>query len=409
MKKLELLGLSVITAALIVSTGCSSDDDDGDSKPSAPAEISKGVELNTSVTRNAMALLGTSMDDMPDLSAARLTPKLSILKVAKSSDSENTTGNFPCEVSGSVTVTRTSTSTGDEESYPEKSWSNEEQTTYTLNDCVDNYSGVNFAGDALNEVLMIGTVQFSEYEGYNSDTNRSKSSSSLSDHYSAIFQSSSTKATITEIIDYNESDEMEFDGPSNSVDINATTEYRVNGTYERYHTDTNGARIAGIGERGVYGDYVSSAERIVTSAKKSTATLYQNGFFSEYETNSTGEHVVYGKYFNNYRVETVKVGDESNITMSGTVGGKCLGGSVTVAVNPVIQENPILYPDLGPNDPALPYAGKATLTGSNTATVTFSVNSSDKTKTRATVQVDDGLSIPFENWSSLAKGECQDD
>jgi hypothetical protein len=420
MKKFELLGLSLITAALVMTSGCSSDDDDGKSGPSAPSEITQGVELNTSATNNAMALLGVAMDDMPELAPARLTPRLSALKVARSSGSENSTVTYPCEISGTYTITNNSKSTGDSDKTPPESWSEESHNSKTYDNCVDNYSGVNFSGDALDQVVRNGVLSaesnidedgdegeeadigfMDDYAEYNSDTNRSKLRNSLNMSYSEIYRSSTTEATITSTYDFAFSVTSEFDGTdADRKDINITDSLSVNGSVEKYQTNAAGERVAGVGERIIYGDYKQVSERLYVPAR-STGTLHINGFYTLYETNSTGEHLIEGGYFNNYHVESVKVGDEQETTISGTIGDTCLGGSITVAVDPVIKDNEVTYPD------QLPYAGKATLKGSNTSTVTFSINSGDPTKTQATVQVDDGPLTQFDDWASLATGECE--
>ena len=400
MKKLELLGLSVITAALIVSTGCSSDDDDGDSGASAPSEITKGVELNTSVTNNAMALIGSAMDELPSLAPARLASRLA---ASRSSTSENYTRTYQCDISGSRTVTRTSKTSGDKDNKPNESWSYEAEETVHYDNCVDNYSGVNFVGDVLDEMVTDGVDSSREYGEYNSDTNRSKDNFSYNYKYSEIKRSSTTQATITVTYDDNMSWEAEVDGTNYSADdVNFRSSYSMNGSQELYHTHENGKRVAGVGNRVDMGHFMMSGERVHTPAK-TTSTLTRDGFYAVYETNSTGEHVVAGAYYNNYKVTAVKVGDEQTTTMSGTLGGTCLDGSVTVSVDPIIKDNDVLYPD------QLPYDGKATLKGSNTSTVTFSIRSDDNTKTQATVQVDDGPLTQFNDWNTLATGKCQDD
>ena len=408
MKNIELLGLSLITAALVMTTGCS-DDDDKDSGPSAPSEFTKGVELNTSVTTNAMALISSAMDNaMSKLAPSRLAPKMSATKIARSSESENSSITTPCEVSGSYTYERVYTTTGDHEDQPDESWSEKRHNSISYDNCVDNYSGVNFIGESLDQVVRNGVGwdegPIDSYREYNKDSNRSKQEISGSMNYSEVYRSSTTKATITTLFDLSYRQKIAYDGTDlDRDDINISHETTENGTMELYQTNAAGERIAGVGERVVYGDIRFTGEQIAT-ASKTTTVSDMNGFAAAYETNSTGEHVVSGKYYNNYHVGTVKVGDEQNTTVSGTIGGSCLGGSVTVAVDPVIRDNEVIY-----GEDQLPYAGKATLTGSNTATITFSVVSETPPKTQATVQVDDGPLTQFDDWASLATGECQDD
>ena len=403
MKTLELLSLSVITATLIVSTGCSSDDDGDGSGASAPSEITKGVELNTSVTNNAMALLGSAMNELPDLAPARMASRLAALQVTRSSNSDNSTRTYQCDISGSYTNTSYTKTTGDRDDKPKESWSYEHHWSVTYDDCVDNYSGVNYVGDTLDQSIRDGVLDGSEYSEYNSDTNRSKDNYSSNRSYSIIYRSSSTEATITNVYDDNMSWQAEAEGTDLYGDnVDFTGHFTLNGTKEMYHTNTSGDKVAGIGTREVSGGFSISSERVYTPAK-ATSTLAMNGFTTQYETNSTGEHVIEGEYYDNYKVTAVKVGDEQTTTMSGTLGSTCLGGSVTVSVDPIIKENDVTYHD------QLPYDGKATLKGSNTSTVTFSVRSDDNTKTQATVQVDDGPLTQFNDWNTLATGKCQDD
>jgi len=404
MRRLELVGLSVITAALVLTAGCSDDEDNKSSGVSAPSEITKGVELNTSVTTNAMgAVLKTIINDLPDQAPARLISKRA-KQIALSSGSSNSTITTPCEVSGSITVSNTTTESGDRDDKPEEGWTYEQHIDITYDNCVDNFSGVNFVGDALDEEFGNGTEQYVTYSEYNKDTNRSRDNFSSSTDYSIVQRSSTTEATVTRTFQDNFSGEMVTDGMNfGADDVNTSTNWTESGKSEFYHTDVNGNRVPGIGTRDE-SDLHATSEHIYTTAK-STSTLYINGFVASYETNSTGEHLIEGEYYNNYNIESIKIGDEEEITVSGTIGGSCLGGSVTVSVNPVIKSNDVLYPDLGPSNPALPYAGQATLTGSNTATVTFSVDSSDNTKTQATVKVNETQSV-FTDWNTLATGKC---
>jgi len=402
MKKMELLGLSVVTAALIVSTGCSSSDDDSSSGPSAPSEITQAVEMNVSVAQNAMALVSNNVNSLPELAPARVHARLAALK-ARSSEIGSGTQTYNCDVSGTYTEEWSYKTTGDVDTEPNKSWSQEDNYSESYDNCIDDYSGVNFVGDELDERIKNGIYEYHAYSEYNSETNQSKGSYSSSNTVLKVKRSTTTKATITDMSNDNMSFEITYDGiDEERTDINATIAYSLNGTAdEMYHTDASGAKVAGIGERRVE-NFMFSSERVYTPAK-STAKLNINGFNTQYDTNSTGEHVIDGAYFSNYHVENTKMGDEETITISGTVGNKCLGGSITVSVDPIIKDNDILYHEL-------PYSGNIVLSGSNKTAIEFSVDddtASPKT-TKATMSVDDGPATVFTTWSTLATGKCQD-
>ena len=398
MRKMYLVSLSVAAAALIVATGCSSSDDGGDAGLSAPAELTQGVELNTSVVTNAMALFGGTMDSLPDLAPARFAA----MRIARSSSTENESSTQSCDINGTRTITTVYKETGDKSAKPNENWSEEFTEIETYDNCIDNYSGVNFVGDALDERLTKGSSTYIEYDSYSSDTNQSTSRFSGKVNVSEIKRSSTTKATITSNTNDNFSSEATFDGlDDEATNANFKDSFSYYGTSEMYHTNANGDRVAGVGER-IDLDFKETSERIYTVAK-STSLLDFDGFIAVYETNSTGEHMVYGYYANNYHVARTKEGDEETTSISGKIGGSCLGGSVTVTVDPIIKENDVDYIEL-------PYAGYVTLQGSNKATIEFSVADDTLTPqtTQAGVTVDGNPQVQFTTWNALAAGECDD-
>ena len=132
-----------------------------------------------------------------------------------------------------------------------------------------------------------------------------------------------------------------------------------------------------------------------------------NGFWAYYDTNASGVESLNGfDYYNDFKLEADMSGSEENLSISGTMGTTCLGGTMTFATNPVVQQNQDDYFDgddsHGSN--VLPYTGVFSVSGGgHSATVTFEHNASNYTT--ATIAAPDG-NATYDRWSDLAVGAC---
>ena len=407
MKNMELLGLSVVAAALIMTTGCSSSDDSSSpaSGPSAPSEITTPVELNSSSVRNAMALLtSTRFSSSPERSAAF---------EAKFGSSANTgsksgTDTYDCEITGTQTDTwskswsnssYSSWGNGDEST----SWKSEGSGTTTYNNCTSYSNGTTHDGNSTNIRIRNGSSSYNYVNSFDADTNRSLESNSNSDNYTTSYEDNESavgyKYTYAQTYSYR----SEWSG--NDYEWNTHTgvikdSRNVNGTRQR--EDLNDTGDVYYGYREVSGDLQLASEYENGVYETSTA----NGFDTRYDTNTSGEFLTYGSSYSNFKFNLTENGDESNITVSGTLGSTCLGGSVTYATNPVVQENQIDYfagDGVTNGNSVLPYTGVLTLTGAGSSTITFSHD--DANNTSAVISASDG-DLTVDTWNDLAIGTC---
>lgn len=400
MKKVELLGLSAVTAALIM-TGCSSDDDK--SGATAPSEISGVVEMNATSAKNAIYALTDGGASMTARRAARqaLAAKLA---PAQASGSDNASYTYDCDISGSYSYTYASNYTGNYGSG--ESWSNDYAYSYKYNNCVDNYSStitIDGVAEPVTQRSYNGTYSYTGHNEYNADTNMSKDSYSSSDNYTQSYEhnETSTSRLYTYNTTYSSTGESEGEGWSGSADATFKYTWSDNGEYSRL--DTNSTGSLRYGYKYIYGNQTGSEEGV---QDYSHGTYTENGFYANYDINDSGEFEFdYGYNYDHFTMTYSEAGNESNNTVSGGYGDECLGGTVTFATAPVVQENQADYFDgddsTGGN--VLPYAGGVTMTGTSTASVAFT--SDDTNHTSALLSVG-GSDENLTRWSDLAVQNC---
>ncbi len=404
MKKVELLSLSAVTAALIM-TGCSSDDNNkGGAIP--PSEISGVVEMNATSAKNAIYALTNGGASMTARRAARqaLAAKLA---PALASGSDNASYTYDCDISGSYSYTYASSYTGEPwNSGNGESWSNDYAYSYNYNNCVDNYS-TTITIDGVNEPVTQrtynGTYAYTGHSEYNADTNMSKDAYSGSDNYTDARENNETLTSrvYTYNTTYSSTGESEGEGWTGSADATYKYTWKQNGEYSRLDTNSTGSIRDGY--KYVYGNQSGTDEGV---QDYSSGTYTENGFYTRYDVNASGElEFDYGYNFDHFTMTYSEAGNESNNTVSGGYGDECLGGTVTFATAPVVQENQADYFDgdglTGSN--VLPYAGGVTMTGTSTASVAFT--SDDTNHTSALLSVD-GSDENLTRWSDLAVQNC---
>lgn len=401
MKKVELLSLSVVTAALIM-TGCS--DDDSSKGASAPSEATTPIEINSTTAQNVAALLrNAGGGPMAPAKSEQLASIKTRVAALKASGSDSGTDTYDCDISGTWTSAYSSTWTES----PDGSWNSTYTGTDSYKNCVDNYSGTNDVGDDLNMRVQNGTYKWSNTGEYNSDTNRSKDSWSATNNMVDSRENNETSASRVYTSSDSYSATEEADGEYiYASNVTRSYSYNVNGEYKRVDTNTSGDVVYGY--RYEYGNMTQTQEEIMDYdlMEYVQSTISANGFYSDYDTNSTGEYLADSAYFKNFVMSWSSDGaNEGNMTVSGTVGESCLGGSVTLATAPVIQENQVDYFDgsdaTGSN--VLPYAGTLSMTGSATATLSFDAD--DTNHTTATVSIGDNNDT-YTGWNTLAVGAC---
>ena len=411
MKRIELLTLSVVTATLIVATGCSSDDDDKKaSGPSAPQESAAPVELNESVARNAIALITRDNNSMMLPSAAR-GPDRNI--------SNSGTTIRDCDISGTVTTTYVHTETD----LGNASWSEVDAGDQTYDNCVDNSGNPSF-----DTMTRTGTYSYRHEKTYDAETGLTTEIYKDDGHSTSISENNNTQHSYTDNYSMTEESTIVYIdngklapkanlmGPGFSPRTTVSAYFSLNGEDKWVMTDDTGKIVDGgktvAGAFNTTIEYVYDGSRHKVSEKSST-----NGFISHYDINSSGdENLTSSSYFKDYVVHwyvpdngSGSDGDEEAIKISGTIGDLCLGGSITIATDPTIFSNQVKYKDKDDNhgDDVLPYAGAQQISGSNTLTVGFEHNAT--LNTSATVTIGSESKV-YGSWAELLAGSsCAED
>ncbi len=404
MKKIELLGLSAVTAVLIM-TGCSSDDNNGGAV--APAEITAAVDLNSSTLKTAIYMLRSiSNNKLP-------APQLATATTTTGGGHENNSYTYDCDVSGSYTETYTYSWDGvqdaDHGDELGMSWSWTETETTTYNNCLDEYAYTNnYSGDLMTHRLRTGSYSLEKTNSYDLDTNTSKQTNVWSDNYSYAYENNESEATMIYIYNQNRTRTSVWAGESYRdtyyLADGASYNYQDvrNGLDSRVDTNSTGSIIYGYKtEKGNYNE--------VQEGVKSVSDKYTvNGFSSSYDMNTSGEWVLSGgKSFSNFVITSTANGtDEDNMTVSGKMGSACIGGSVTFATAPVLQQDQVNYFNTYStnNNYTLPHAGAMTVSGTGSATVTFDSNESNYTS--AIISGIDDVNETVGSWYDLAVQTC---
>lgn len=397
MKKIEIVGLSVVSAALLL-TGCGSSSD-SKSSPTAPSDVTAPLAMDLNATKNVMALATQGIGIFRASSKVSAIAENVKTKALAISDAGGDSGTetFDCTVSGTRTQSwNTSWSETD------AGWSETVSETTTYNHCVDNYN-TTINGEDTNLRTYNGSSTYSRTGEYDNVEDVSKMSISGSDNYTETYESNETLTsrtrTSTGTINLNE----EADGTWLMSTSEPAYNFSIALNITDNSTDVNSTGSTVGGEEVIYALTMTSEGLQDDTYGKDTA----NGFYSAYDINSSGDKVLmYSDYFGNYMEEYTSDGaNEHNMTVTGTRGSTCLGGSVTVATNLTIQENQQDYQDENNNtgSSVLPYSGVITLTGTGASMITFDHNETNNTS--ATVSIDD-VNTTFGTWGTLADGPC---
>ena len=399
MKKIDLLGLSVVTAALIM-TGCSSDSDDAaTSGPTAPTDVTAKIDVNLTTTQNAIALVtnGIGLFSNAKIAAMKADVKAKALAL-KDSGGNGGSWSFDCQVSGTRANSWESTWSNN----PDGSWSNTYSETYTAKNCEDNAS-TTVNGEAVNLYKENGTRTYTNSDEYDAGGDLTTSSYSSADNFTHSCEHNETLTSRTYKTTVSLSNSFSVDGivPLLSADAPAFSQStQIVGTSGDVDVNSTGSTIAGWED--AYNISMSQEGLQDGTYDKDSA----NGFAANYDINATGDKVLfYSDSYSNYVEEHTSDGaNESNTTISGTRGNTCLGGSATFATTLIIQENQVDYLDGNdnPGNNVLPYSGVVTLSAVGTATLTFDNNT---THSDANLTAGDESAV-YTRWLALSVGTC---
>ena len=399
MKKIELLTLSIVTATLIVATGCSDDDDTKQaSGPSAPSESSTPVELNESVARNAVALI------FGDSNGIRPAPKRGIS--FDSNSSQNGTSVRDCDIEGEQTTHTSSVNTD----LGNGNWSVVEVKDITYDNCIDVSDS-----PAYDTITKTGYDNSTVHVSYDAETSWVTEEERWDAHYTFVSENNTTKESNTDNYSITEESTLVYEEFAKIAIVPKSAQVRrvdprkmvsmheyTSGEVKNFNSDEDGNVTDGfhaIVNITIDGEYVNSGS---TSQK-----LTFNGFSADYDMNSSGEKLTASEYYNNYVIHWYRPdpdnANEQAIKVSGTIGDLCLGGSITITTDPVIHSNQSDYKDK--NDASghsvLPYSGVQQISGSNDMSITFDYNTTMNTS--ATVKIGD-TSMTYGTWSELLAG-----
>ncbi|WP_345969441.1 hypothetical protein WCX72_08830 [Sulfurimonas sp. HSL1-6] len=400
MKRVSVIGISVATAALIIG-GCGS----SSSGPSAPSEIKAATSIDLATVESALSMLyngGITAASAPasTMKAAVADIKTAIqAKVAAGSGSgENSYSyTYDCQISG----TRTNSYESSYDYPAEGGWTETYKYTYRYDHCIDN-SSATINGEPANRYFENGTYSYTNSATYSIDSNMSKETWSWSDNRSYGYDNNETTTSRTYTRKNNGKETWEADGDYfDATGVPAWSDtWHYSGSDKRVDINSSG-KVSG-GERNVYNETWTDSGAQDNSHYKTMA----DGFYSHYETDANGvESLTGGEYYNNFVMEVYANGSEENITISGTYGTTCLGGSVTFKTDPVVQSNQDDYFDgdgLHGNN-VLPYAGTVTVSGSGSATVGFDANAS--MYSTVTIVAPDG-NATYSRWDDIPAGTC---
>ena len=411
MKNLELLGLSVVAAALIMTTGCSSSDDSSSpaSGPSAPSEIGAAMDMNGTSAKNAIYAIKDGNASPAARRAARRAAsakRKAAHRVSGINGSGSGSYTYDCDISGSYTYSYSEKNVGDTYNSDGTSWSDDYTESDNFNNCMDENSN-NVNGEPTNIEVRNGTLSYTYHDEYNADSNKSTELYSETKNYTRSYENNETNNSTSKVYTYNRSliENSYWDGVWNQDRVSAEATWNdtgsENGEYSKVDTNSTGSRISGYKE--VYGNLSASEEGVQDDSHgKYTA----NGFYAQYDINASGEwELNEGQNYNNFSMKYSDAGNENNISISGGYGDECLGGTVTFNTNPGIQENQDDYldGDGSTGDNVLPHAGAITMTGTSTASVAFT--SDDTNHTSALLNVD-GADTNVTRWSELSVRHC---
>ncbi len=392
MKNIELLGISAAAAVLIL-TGCS-DDSNGDSEPSAPSEVTQAADMNISQTKTVISFIqdGGIMAGSPRLAVmkASLVAKADSLPGSGGGSGTETTD---CEISGTKVHTWKSEWIQSDDGSRSDNYSD----TYTYNNCIDG-SSTTVQSETMTQYVQKGSLSFYGSQTYNSDSALiGRIERQTFNNYSERYESNTSLTSRTTTNDYTFEMKIGIEPAivqSQTLSVKGTAEQDV-------ETNSTGHIVDGL-----TGSY-NLTQTVEEGDDHEKVAI--NGFYAVYDINASGSFINESRYYKDYLLEfTHDTSNDSNITVSGTLGNTCLGGSVTLSTNPVIRENSVDYFDGDDKNKSsggdvLPYTGAMSIVGMTNATVTFDTNETNNTS--AFIQAGETNATAY-FWNDLDERTC---
>ena len=407
MRRPETVVLSSAAAVLIMMVGCS---DDGSttspSGPAIPSEISAALEMNATSARNAIYAIkaggaAPAVRRAPPSAAAQTDL---LMRVANGTDSSTST--YSCDISGSHTHIYSYGFSGVPRAGTGESWSEEEKNIDIYDNCIDiQSSSILIAGvaETVNIRRRNGRKERSYQDAYNADTNITTHITFESNDYTTIDENNQTLTSRTYTSTHTRRFSSKEDGETWTGTASAAWSTTTSDDGEIVTLDTNSSGILRQGNRLLYGALTIEQEG---RQDYSWGRSSRNGFFARYDINSSGDLQLSSTYrFVSFVSEFSSSAQEYNLSVNGSYGDECLGGTVAFKTAALIEEDSVRYLDGDGNTGSnvLPYTGKLTMSGSSTATVTFTADATDHTSALLSVDNND---INVTRWSDLSVRSC---
>ena len=387
MKKMNLIGMSVVTAGLIV-TGCGSSSSSTTTTDTGDAVINSLKQPMAMTDQNVTDVLNYLRNQFNQFGQMNLKAAAIKEKIAEVQDA-NFAGAAgepePCDISGFVTYTEIITDTPD-------AFGSEYKTTW--DNCVneDYYGSVD--GVDMNRETRNGTKTDYWLESDNADTNVSSSSWGGADNYTAVYENNETA-----VVSRNVSSTYKMDWNHEIKSEDQADDFR------RFTFIADGMRESK--EVNASGDIISSSKNVAENFSteeyalldESAGTFTANGGMSYYYDGIAEDAIV----FDNYLYEWTRMNQEKTVVINGSAGNLCLGGSVSLQTTTTMRENQVNYFDGSgeSGSDVLPYDGNISLTGANSVTATVGFDSNESNYTSATVSIGGGESQTYDSWSAM--------
>jgi len=404
MKKISLIGVSAVTAALLVS-GCGSSSSSSGSGAVAGDDVIKSIQEPIIIDENTTKItLGLLEEEFLNFGGG-IPRKVAKLKANFKAMVEEANfaleGPEDCSVSG--TREYTNRVIADEE------YLYSEEDSWTYDNCVDSGSYGTVDGVPLNLSTQNGTQTYTYSYGYDVDSNTSRDSYSGADNYTQTYENNET-AVVSRTYTYQSTSEYKTESTGEEPYWNIDPETAGEGAFVRRTWMEDGTRMSE--DINASGETVSSWKDV---AENFSAEEYELVDGSAGSRTINGGMVYYqdgvsngGSYFDNYTVEWTRMNNEKTMNINGTAGSTCLDGSVSVQTTAIMKENQVDYFDGEGSDGSdvLPYTGSVTLTGADSTTANVVFDTNDINETSATVTIGSDANQTYYYWSALADDSC---
>lgn len=394
MTKINLIGMSVATAALLVSGCGSSSSSSSASGDDVINSLKQPIEMTDQNVTNVLALLEDQFRGFGRINTkvAKLQANLKKVQEPQYALAPGEPQVSDCDISGTETYTYTESDSG---------WTDE----WVWDNCVNTGSYGSVDGVDLNRETRNGTRSYSYLEGYDADSNTSRDSYSGADNYTQVQDNNETEV-VSRTYTYQQTGEYrtESSGEMPYYMLDPETEgafvkrtFIADGISMREDVNASGAYAGGW--KDVFENFSESEEELID---ESAGTLTLNGGMTFYEDGVAYE----GEYFDNYVLDWTRMNNEKTIVINGTAGTLCFGGSVSVTTTSTMMENQVDYFDgVGSTgSDVLPYAGGVNLSGADSVTATVGFATDEGNNTSATVTIGTNEPTEYTSWSALTEG-----